>query len=136
MSKYIRPKKLVMYQLGEKRRLRDEIPGDPNSSPPKDDVVEDLPKSQRYFVFCETPERLQELLDSVQYYDLKDTIVIPPAGDQDKPTVCVVMEDPDEHTRITLERVKRQTRDATSSLLRKTGMLLEDWADKLSTKKK
>jgi len=91
---------------------------------------------RRYFVFCESPEKLQDLIDRVQYYDLKDTIVIPPAGDGDRPTVCVIMEDPDERTRITLERVKRNTREATSSLLRKTGLLLEEWADRLSSKEK
>ena len=93
-------------------------------------------KPRRYMVFCDSPERLQELLDNVQYYDIKDTIVIPPASGADKPTVCVIMEDPDERTRLALEKAKARTKATTSLLLRKTGALLEDWAERLSSSRK
>lgn len=107
--------------VGKKRAVAEEVSGS-------------VPKARRYLVFCDSPERLQELLDDVQYYDIKDTIVIPPVGKEDKPTVCVVMEDPDERTRLALERVKERTKVATSSLLKKTGALLEEWAEKLSSR--
>ena len=90
---------------------------------------------RRYFVFCESPERLQELLDSVKYYDIKDTIVIPPVGEGDRPTVCVIMEDPDERTRLALERAKQKSKEVTAKLLKKTGALLEDLAGRLSSSK-
>ena len=101
-----------------------------------EEVAKSAPKASRYLVFCDSPDALQDLLDSVQYYDFKDTIVIPPAGEGDKPVVCIIMEDPDERTRIALERAREKTKEVTSSLLRKTGALLEDWSQRIEASRK
>jgi len=81
----------------------------------------------RYFVFCQSPEHLQDFLNEVKFYDLKEAFVIP----GDKPVVCVVMEDPDERTRVRLEEFKRRARVATSSALESTAKLLESLSERL-----
>jgi len=88
----------------------------------------EVPERPRYYVFCESPERLQEFLNTVKYYDLKETFIIPRDS---KPIVCVVMEDPSERTRVHLEHIKRQTQQAASQALRATASLLEQLSSRL-----
>lgn len=93
--------------------------------------MQGVPKARRYFVFCDSPDKLQDLLDDLQYYDFKDTIVIPPSSGDSKPMVCVVMEDPDARTQVALHRLKEQSKSAAQRLLRTTSALLEDWSERL-----
>jgi len=81
----------------------------------------------RYYVFCESPDHLQEFLNEVEYYDLRETFVIPGK----KPVVCVVMEDPSERARVRLEEFKRRARSATKYALESTAKLLESLSSKL-----
>lgn len=105
------------------------VSSDEGHSPEK--IAGSVPKARRYYVFCDSPDRLQDLLDDLQFYDFKDTIVIPPTASDAKPVVCVVMEDPDERTRVALERVKEQSKSAAHKFLRTTSALLEEWSERL-----
>ena len=99
------------------------------------EVSESVVQPKRYMLFCDTPAGLQKVLDSLQYYDFKDAIVIPTVNDGDKPMVCVIVENPDVRTQVALERLKKKSSAAASELLKKTGLLLEEWSEKLSSKK-
>lgn len=87
----------------------------------------EVPRKPRYYVFCQSPEHLQDFLNEVEYYDLKETFVIP--GEQ--PVVCVVMEDPNERARVRLEEFKKKARAATSTALQSTAKLLESLSRRL-----
>lgn len=100
------------------------------------EVSESVSRSKRYMLFCDTPDGLQKVLDSIQYYDFKDAIVIPPASEGDKPMVCVIVEDPDARTQVALERLKQKSSVAASELLKKTGLLLEEWSERLKSREK
>ena len=80
-----------------------------------------MEEKKRYYVFCQSPDHLQDFLNTVQFYDLKETFVIP----GETPVVCVVMEDPDARLAVRMEEFKRKAKAATSTALESTARLLE-----------
>jgi len=83
----------------------------------------------RYYVFCETPDRLQDFLNELRYFEIKEAFVLPDR----EPMVCVIMEDPDEAARVKIERFKERTSEAASRALSATARALEEFSRRLSS---
>jgi len=81
----------------------------------------------RYYVFCDTPKSLQDTLNALRFYDIKEAFVIP----GQEPLVCVIMEDPDESAREKLERWRKKTETYAGRALSATASFLESLSRRL-----
>lgn len=85
-------------------------------------------KGMRYYVFCDSPKSLQNTLNELRFYDIKEAFVIP---NGDEPVVCVIMEDPNEATREKLRRWEERSKAAAGKALEVTASFLESLSRRL-----